>query len=260
LIAATYDRRPGREWRPLQDTADAAPFLYDALGEWTNWRRGTDFYEEGELLWLDVDTTMRRFSNDQKSMNDFCHLFHGGPGGEPSLKTYTFEDVVATLNGLVPYDWASFLRTRLDSVSPNTPIEAVENGGWKLVYNEEPNEFEANAEGVAQRADLRFSSGLIIGDNGTVYDVLHGSPAYAAGIGPGMKFAAVNGQQYSAESLRNAITEAKSSKEPIRLIIANGPQYQTISLDYHGGLHFPHIVRDESRPDYLSEIFHPLAP
>jgi predicted metalloprotease with PDZ domain len=260
LIAATYDRRPGRAWRPLQDTADAAPFLYDAPSEWANWRRGTDFYEEGELLWLDVDTTMRRLSKDQKSMNDFCHEFHGGPGGEPALKTYTFEDVVATLNGIVPYDWAGFLRTRLDSVSSNTPIEAVENGGWKLVYNEEPNEFEGIAESVAQRADLRFSSGLVMGDNGSVYDVIHGSPAYAAGLAPGMKIAAVNGQQYSGEALRNAITEAKSSKEPIRLIIANGPQYQTISLDYHGGLHFPHIERDESRPDYLSEIFDPLAP
>jgi predicted metalloprotease with PDZ domain len=260
LLAGTYDRRPGREWRPLQDTADAAPFLYEANGDWANWRRGTDFYEEGELLWLDVDTTLRRLSNDKKSMNDFCRIFHGGPGGEPALKTYTFEDVVATLNSLAPYDWAGFLRTRLDSTSPNTPIEAIENGGWKLVYNEEPNELEANAEGVVQRADLRFSSGISVGQDGVVYDVFHGSAAYAAGIGPGMKIAAVNGQQYSAESLRNAITEAKTSKEPIRLIIANGPQYQTISLDYHGGLHHPHIVRDESRPDYLSEILHPLAP
>jgi predicted metalloprotease with PDZ domain len=260
LLAASYDRRPGREWRPLQDTADAAPFLYDAPGEWANWRRGTDFYEEGELLWLDVDTTLRRLSNDKKSMNDFCHVFYGGPGGEPALKTYTFEDVVQTLNSLMPYDWAGFLRARLDSTSPNTPIEAVENGGWKLVYNEEPNELEANAEGVAQRADFRFSSGIAVGPEGLVYDVIHGSPAYAAGLGPGMKIVAVNGQQYSPESLRNAMIEAKSSKEPIRLIIANGPQYQTISLDYHGGLHFPHIVRDESHPDYLSEILHPLAP
>ena len=116
-LVATYENRPGRDWRPLQDTADAAPFLYNATEDWSNWRRGTDFYEEGELLWLDVDETLRGLTKDQKSMNDFCRIFHGGPGGAPALKTYTFEDVVATLNSLAPYDWAGFLRARLDGTS-----------------------------------------------------------------------------------------------------------------------------------------------
>ena len=112
-LGSVYSKRPGRDWRPLQDTADSAVFLYGADEEWANWRRGTDFYEEGELLWLDVDTTLRRLTKDKKSLDDFCRVFHGGPGGKPELKTYTFDDIVATLNSLAPYDWNGFLRTRL---------------------------------------------------------------------------------------------------------------------------------------------------
>jgi len=256
---ATYMHRPGRDWRPLQDTADAAPFLYDATSDWGNWRRGTDFYDEGELLWLDVDGTLRRLTKDEKSMNDFCRIFHGGPGGKPELKTYTFEDVVATLNGLAPYDWAGFLRARLDGVGTKTPIEAVENNGWKLVYNEEPNEIEANNDIVGGRLDLSFTIGLTVAEDGSVGDVTHGGPAYEAGIGPGMKIAGVNGRQFSSDGLREAIETAKGSAEPIRLLVANGAQFQTVEVKYHGGLQYPHIERDKSRPDYLSEIIQPLA-
>ena len=258
-LAADYDHRPGREWRPLQDTADAAPFLYDATEDWSNWRRGTDFYEEGQLLWLDVDGMIRRLTNDKKSMNDFCKIFHGGPGGGPELKTYTFEDVVATLNQVAPYDWAKFLRERLDGVSTKTPTESIENSGWKIVYDETPNEMEVNSDVVRETMDLRLSAGFIVGEDGTVEDVIHDGPAYAAGIGPGMKIIAVNGLQFSASALREAVTTAKSSSAPIEILVANGAQYQTFRVDYHGGMRYPHLARVESKPDYLSEILHPLT-
>jgi predicted metalloprotease with PDZ domain len=256
---AIYTHRPGRDWRPLQDTADAAPFLYDATSDWANWRRGTDFYEEGELLWLDVDGTLRRITKDQKSMNDFCRVFHGGSSGQPELKPYTFEDVVATLNGLAPYDWAGFLRSRLDQTSTKTPTESIENSGWKLVYNEEPNEIEANTDAIASRLDLSFSIGATVSEDGSVGDVIHGSPAYDAGIGPGMKVTAVNGRQFSGEGLREAITGAKDSTTPIQLLIANGAQFQMVAVNYHGGLQYPHLERDTHHPDYLGEIIQPLA-
>ena len=259
-LVATYENRPGRDWRPLQDTADAAPFLYNATEDWSNWRRGTDFYEEGELLWLDVDETLRGLTKDQKSMNDFCRIFHGGPGGAPALKTYTFEDVVATLNSLAPYDWAGFLRARLDGTSTKTPMEALENGGWKLVYTEESNATEEIQSMLEKRLNLTFTVGMVISDDGTVGDVIHGAPAYNAGIGPGMKIIAVNGKQYSPDEMRQAVAESKSSTAPIQLIVANGAQFQTRSIDYHGGLHCPHLVRDASRPNYLSEILKPMAP
>jgi predicted metalloprotease with PDZ domain len=256
---AIYMHRPGRDWRSLQDTADAAPFLYDATPDWSNWRRGTDFYEEGELLWLDIDGTLRRLTKDQRSINDFCRIFHGGSSGPPELKTFTSEDVVATLNSLAPYDWTGFLRARLDGVPTKTPIEAVENNGWKLVYNEEPNEMEVNSNVVGGRLDLSFSIGLTVGEDGMVGDVTHGGPAYEAGIGPGMKITGVNGRQFSPDGIRDAIDAAKGSTEPIRLLVANGAQFQTVSVNYHGGLKYPHIERDKTRPDYLSEIITPLA-
>ena len=262
-VAGTYEYRPGRDWRPLQDTATAAVFLYDAGGDWSNWRRGVDFYDEGQLLWLDVDATIRRLTKDQtngqKSINDFCRAFHGGTGGEPALKPYTFEDVVAGLNSVAPFDWAGFLRKRLDSVATDTPLEAVQNAGWKLVYNERPNDFEENIEGTRKRMDLDFSIGMVVGSDGAIGDVIHDGPSYKAGIGPGMKITAVNGQKFTGEGLKDAINAAKSNTMPIELIIANGTEVRTYSVDYHGGARYPHLERDNRDPDFLTEIDQPLT-
>ncbi len=258
-LVATYEHRPGRDWRPLQDTADSAPFLYDAGTDWANWRRGTDFYEEGGLLWLDVDATLRRLTNDQKSLDDFCKSFYSGSPGEPALKTYTFEDLVAALNSVAPYDWTGFLRAHLDLPAPSTPIEAVENSGWNLVYNEQPNAIQQNSTVVEHVLDLNFSIGVTLRDDGGVYDVIHGGPAYNAGIGPGMKIVAVEGQQFSPEALGGAIAASKDTTMPIRLLVANGAQFQTYPIDYHGGLRCPHLERNTNRPDYLSEIWRTRA-
>jgi len=259
LTAATYEHRPGRNWRPLQDTADAAQVLYKTGPEWSNWRREVDFYEEGLLLWLDVDTTLRRLTGDKKSMNDFCRLFYGEPGGAPTIKTYTFEDVAAGLNRVAPYDWAGFLRARLDSTSSPTPSEAIANSGWELVYDERPNEMQENADLTDRKLDLMFSIGLVVDADGKVNDVLYAGPSFKAGIGPGMKVMATNGQEFSVESLKEAVDAAKSSSAPIQLLVANGSQVQTDSLDYHGGLRYPHLVRKDSVSDFLGEILHPLA-
>src|SRR5208282_4251061 len=226
-LVATYEHRPGRDWRSLQDTADAAPFLYNAGTDWANWRRGTDFY--------------------------------AGPVGEPALNTFTFDDVVAALNGIAPYDWNGFLRTHLDSLAPRTPLEAIENSGWKIYYNEDPNQIQTNTEIVSHSVDLSTSIGLGILTDGSVYDVIHGSPAYQAGIGPGMKIVAVEGGQFSPEALRGAVDAGKNSPTPIHLLISNGAQYQTFAVDYHGGVQYPHLERNNNRPDYLGEILHPLA-
>jgi predicted metalloprotease with PDZ domain len=258
-LVATYTHRPGREWRPLQDTADAAPFLYNSTSDWANWRRSTDFYEEGELLWLDVDTTIRSLTKDKKSMNDFCKVFHGGNGGQPELRPYNFDEVVETLNGIAPNDWAGFLRARLNGLSTKTPLEALEGSGWKLVYNEQPNEIIANEEALARRAEFTFTVGMTISDDGTVVDVIHGGTAYDAGVAPAMRIIAVNGEQYSPDKLREAISNAKTVLNPIQFIVANGAQFKTMSMEYHDGLKFPHIERDGARPDYLSEILHASA-
>ncbi len=257
-LAAFFDHEPGRNWRPLQDTADSAVVLYDADNDWTNWRREVDFYEEGEFLWLDVDTNIRRLTKGKKSMNDFCLLFYGGPGGEPALKIYTFEDVVAGLNTIAPYDWATFLRTRLDSVSTKTPQEALQNSGWQLTYSDQPNEIIILRDAIAKKLTLMNSIGLRASDEGMIDEVLYDGPSYNAGLGPGMKITQVNGKPFSLAVLKDAV--AASTTSPVQLTIANSNEVETHSIDYHSGLKYPHLQRVQNRPDVLDDILHPLAP
>lgn len=259
-VAATYGNEPGRRWRPLQDTATSAVFLYNAGDDWSNWRRSVDFYQEGELLWLDVDATIRGLTKDKKSMNDFCRAFYAGPGGEPALKTYTFDDLVSALNNIAPYDWSAFLHQKLDSLAPNTADESVTKSGWKIAYNEQPNEFEQTQDAVRKQINLELSIGMTVSDEGLVVDVIHESKAYEAGIAPGMKITAVEGHQFTPEGLKDAIDAAKSNTAPIELIIANGVEIHTYTVDYHGGLRYPHLERNNDVPDYLSEIYQPLTP
>lgn len=259
-VAATYGNEPGRRWRPLQDTATSAVFLYNAGDDWSNWRRSVDFYQEGELLWLDVDATIRGLTKDKKSMNDFCRAFYAGPGGEPALKTYTFDDLVSALNNIAPYDWSGFLHQKLDSLAPNTADESVTKSGWKIAYNEQPNEFEQTQDAVRKQVNLELSMGMTVSDEGLVVDVIHDSPAYKAGIAPGMKITAVEGHQFAPEGLKDAIDAAKSDTAPIELIIANGVEIHTYTVDYHEGLRYPHLERNNDVPDYLSEIYQPLTP
>jgi len=257
-LAAFYDHEPGRNWRPLQDTADSAVVLYNADDDWTNWRRQVDFYEEGEFLWLDVDTTLRRLTKDRKSLNDFCLSFYGGPGGEPALKPYTFEDVVAGLNGVAPYDWATFLRTRLDSVAPKTPQEALQNSGWQLTYSDQPNEIETVRDVIRKRLTLMNSIGLTASDQGVLEEVLYDGPSYRAGLGPGMKITQVAGKPFSLAALKDAVAATVTS--PVQLTVANGGEVGVVSIDYHQGIRYSHLQRVPNRPDVLDQILHPLAP
>jgi len=256
-LVAKYDHEPGRDWRPLQDTADAAVVLYDASHDWENWRREVDFYDESVLLWLDVDTTIRRLTKDKKSLNDFSHAFHGGPGGEPALKTYAFEDVVAGLNSVAPNDWTSFLRTRLDSVGNKMPDQALLASGWQVIYNDQANEIERMEDIVHKSGSFMYSVGLAVEDDGVVRQVLYDGPAFKAGLGPGMKITEVAGKKFTLDELKNAI--AASTSTPVQLTVKNGPQVQGYTIDYHGGARYPHLERAPNRPDLLDEILHPLA-
>jgi len=260
IVGATLDHQAGREWRSLQDTADAAQLLFFAAPQWANWRRSTDFYDEGTLIWLEVDTTIRKISGDKKSLNDFCRLFYGGPGGEPALKTFTFDDIVAALNQVAPYDWAKFLRERLDYVGPHAPLGGIENGGYELVYNDTPNAMMVISESDGRFLDLTDSVGLVLDEDGTIRDVIHGMMAYNAGIGPGMRVQAVNGRGWSLETMRRAVADSEKKSQPIKLLIGNGDFMETYSLDYHSGLRYPHLERQNGPNDYLDEIIQPLTP
>jgi predicted metalloprotease with PDZ domain len=254
LTAAQLDRLPGRAWRNLQDTADAAPQLYFSPQAWYSLRRGTDFYNEDTLNWLWVDVIIRQESKGKKSIDDFCHLFHGGPSSGPALKTYTFDDVVTTLNQVVAYDWRGFWTERLTNHGPGAPLGGIEGSGWKLNYDEIPSEMMSSAAGAYHFVPAAIALGLNLTGEGNINDTIEGEVAAKAGIGPGMKVVAVNGRRFSPEVLRDAIKAAKNTNASVDLLVENSDYYKTYKLDYHGGERYPHLVRDESKPDLLSEI------
>jgi predicted metalloprotease with PDZ domain len=259
-VAAALDLRPGRTWRDLADTARMAQILYNAGGPFDNWRRGTDFYDEGELIWLDVDTTIRKLTDGRKSLNDFEAAFLGLNGNTgPRVIPYTFEDVVAGLNAIVPYDWKTFLRFRLDTNRPEAPLGGIENGGWKLVYQDQPNEWTQMEEAESGTINFWYSLGLHVGEQGSIGDVLHGGMADKAGFGPEMKIVAVNGRAYSPDVLRMAIHDAKGGTQPIEFIVENTGFYRVLKLDYHDGEKYPALVRVEGTPDRLDEILKPMT-
>jgi predicted metalloprotease with PDZ domain len=257
--AAALDHTPGRSWRPLQDTADAAQLLYNAQQEFESWRRSVDYYPEGFLIWLEADTVIRKQSNGQKSINDFCHIFHGGGNTPPKVIPYTFDDVVNTLNQVVPYDWRKFLRDRLDTYGPGAPLGGIINGGWRLVYDDNPSEFTKAMEHVRKSIDARFSIGLALDDKGGIRDVIYDSPAWKAGIAPGTTLVAVNGRKFDPDLLRDALKAGKGNGPNLELLVMNGDYFKTFTLNYHDGEKYAHLVRDESKPDVLSEIIKPVA-
>jgi predicted metalloprotease with PDZ domain len=254
--AAELDHEYGRQWRPLEDTAVSARFLYDAGGDYSDYRRGVDFYPEGILIWLDADVTIRQLSKGTKSLDDFCRTFHGGPSGTPAFKPYDLADVVAGLNAVQPYDWASFLNERVYSTTAHAPLGGIEHGGWKLTYDGEPSDFlTANDDGV----DLSYSLGMKIKDDGAITDISLDGPAGKAGLSPATRIIAVNGRQFGSTEFKEAIDKAVTDTKPLELLIKNGVYFKTYSVDYHGGQKYPHLVRMENTPDLLTEIVAPTV-
>jgi predicted metalloprotease with PDZ domain len=258
-IAAYLDRYPGRTWRPLIDTTVAAQLLYGASSGWASWRRGVDFYDEGELLWLEADVLIRQKTNGARSLDDFCKRFHGGQNTPPTLKTYTFDDVVNTLNEVAPYDWRGLLTTRLNSTDARAPMGGISGAGWKLVFTEVQSDYLKAYEQAKKSADFSFSIGLLIGEDGSITDVIPNTVAAGAGLGPGMKLTAVNGSRYSIQGLHEAVRAAKSRSISIDLMVENGEMVKPCKLDYHDGERFPHLERDASKPDLLEKIIQPLT-
>ena len=257
LIAMTYSHRPGRKWRSLEDTATAAQTLYEAPEAFSNFRRGVDYYDEGALIWLEADTIIRQNSGGKKSMDDFAHLFHGGQNTAPEVKTYTFEDVVDALNRVQPYDWRGFLTDRVLKIAEHAPLGGIINGGWMLVYTDQPNTISKLREQAGRGFDATASLGLVLTKDGVVADAIEDGIAARKGIGPGMKVVAVNGRRYSQEFLLAAMREAQKSHQPIQLLVENTEYFRTVSLEYFGGLRYPHLVRDMSKPDLLGNIIKP---
>jgi predicted metalloprotease with PDZ domain len=262
--AAYLNNRPGRSWRDLQDTAISVQLLYGTRTEGSSWRRSVDYYDESTLIWLEADTIIRDKTQGKKSLDDFCRKFHGGQNTPPKVVPYTFEQVVAAMQEIVPYDWRTFFTERLNSHGPGAPLGGLENSGWRLVFTDSMNEHQRAEDAVAHTTDVQFSLGMILHDPGSensdeISDVIPGSPAAQAGIAPGMRLVAVNGRRWTPEILRDAIQRAKAGKEPIEFLVENEEYFHTYLVDYHGGERYPHLERN-AKPDLLSEIARMKAP
>ena len=255
LVAATYaENRPGLSWRNVQDTTNDPIIASRAPLAYRNYQMSEDYYSAGQMIWLEADALIRSKTGGKKSLDDFAHAFFGVNDGEWKVQnTYTFDDVVATLNAVYPYDWKTFLRDRLDGRVGLTG--GIEASGWKLVFKDSPNPY---AKGSASPrwggADFVYSLGLSIGKDGVISDVRWDSPAFNAGIGSGTTVIAVNGQAYAQDVLEEAVKSAKGNTTAIELLVKEFDRYRTIRIDYHGGLRYPYLERIEGKPDYLTPI------
>jgi predicted metalloprotease with PDZ domain len=265
--AANLDYTPGREWRSTEDTAIAASILRGGSQAWSNWRRGQDYYDEGQLVWLDADTLIRKLTNNQKSLDDFQHIFLASGNTGPLIVTYTFDELVQDLNTVASYDWATFLREQIVIITPHADLAGIERGGYKLVYADKPNASAsmvqsalAGLPGATPTVDAWYSIGLSVATDGNIQDVRWNSSAAKAKLAPGYKIIAVNGQVFSGDRLRAAIHDAKGKSEPIHILLQSDTFLSTADLDYHDGERYPALERVAGTPAYLDDITKPVAP
>lgn len=260
FTAAILDNRPGRIWRNTEDTAIAASILRGGEPAWANWRRGQDYYQEGELLWLDVDTTIRQLTQNKKSLHDFLVLFVGAGGNTgPILVPYTFDDLVKLLNQVVPNDWAAFLRERTTALGPHANLAGIERGGYKLIYTDTPSSYERALMARRGGYDGWFSAGLRLSTDGSIVDVRVQSPADMAKLFPGERILAVNGRTFSPEIFGEALRQAKGSTTPVQLIVQADSYVYSVALDYHDGEKYPHLERNAGTPALLDDILKPMT-
>jgi predicted metalloprotease with PDZ domain len=208
---------------------------------WNSWQRSEDYYSEGQLIWLDVDTLIREKTGGRRSLDDFARAFFGVDDGDWGVRPYDFEEVVATLNGVAPHDWSSFLKTRLEGHGPGAPLDGLARGGYRLTYAETPTDYARDEDADRKIVDLTYSIGLVLNREGDVRNVLWEGPAFKAGLVIGARLIAVNGVAYDADQLKSAITAAKGGGAPVELIIKVADRYRTVALDYHGGLRYPRL-------------------
>ena len=255
--AAYYDHFPGRSWRTLSDTTNDEIINPRRPMSWSNWQRFEDYYSEGQLIWLDADTLIRERSKGARSLDDFARRFFGINDGSYVPVTYRFEDVVAALNAVEPYDWATFLTARLTGHGPGAPLDGIGRGGYRLAYDDTANAYISARETENKHTNLLYSLGFAVDHEGKITELLWDSPAFAAGLTSGITLLAVNGANFDGEALKAAVRAARTGKEPVRLLIKQNKRLREVAIDYHDGLRYPHLVRDETRPALLDAILAP---
>ncbi|WP_371416775.1 hypothetical protein [Sphingosinicella sp. BN140058] len=259
-IAATYDSTPGRSWRPLIDTTNDPIIAQRAPQPWRSWQRSEDYYNEGLLIWLDVDRILRQRSNGKRSIDDFAKAFFGVRDRDYGELTYTREDVVAILNRLVPWDWAGYLDRRTNSYTERAPLEGIEQGGYRLTYTDTPTDWFKTGETKRKAVDLTYSGGFVVASgDGKVTSVIWDSKAFDAGLSVGAQVMAVNGRSFSPDALKNAIKAAKGTTTPVQLLIKSGDAFRTIDLDWHQGLRYPRLEPTSGGKGSLDALLAPRS-
>jgi predicted metalloprotease with PDZ domain len=254
LYESEMDFRTGRDWRSLEEDSRSAQLLYSSEPQWTNLRRSTDFYKEGPLLWLQVDSVMRERSKGTRSLDTFAAQFFGPPDGAITVKPYTYQDLVSALNQVVPFDWNSLLQSDLQAIRPRPVSPGLEAAGWKVAYTDEPNSTAVDEEIVSQQVDLSTSIGLVLDQDGTIVDIVPDSAAGRAGLAPAAKVVGVNRRAYSSDLLRQAIVSAETTSQAIDLLTISSGYYADFAVDYHQGLRSPHLIQITGKPDLLTTI------
>lgn len=250
-IAANQDvNRPGRNWRPLADTAVFVPILGSAPGEEVPYRRTLDYYDESLLIWLDADMIIRAKTKGTKTLDDFAKIFFGAPASGPMVKPYTLDDVSAALNQVAANDWRSFFDQRVYRVAPHPPLGALEAAGWRLIYSTTPNWWISFREKTRKQIDESFSIGIWVKNDGTIADVVYGSPAYEAGLMPGMKITSINGRKFDDDVLHEEVRAAK----PLKLAAEQATFSGTFTIENRNGERYPHLERISGTPDLLTDI------
>ena len=237
--AGYYSVQPGRAWRSVEDTTHDPIINARRARPYTSIHRDEDYYSEGLLVWLEADQIIREGTRGARGLDDFARRFFSA-GGDLGQRTYEFEDIVATLNSVHPYDWASFLSSRFQAPAAPAPVAGVEKAGYRLVWKEEPNPYrKGQMSGGDNFLDLLYSLGVNLDTKGEVTQTMWDSPAFDAGLVDGVQIVAVNGQAYSHDAIKEAITAAKGGKDPIQLLVKRGERYMAVPIDYHGGLRYP---------------------
>ena len=257
LTAATYDQRVGRSWRPVEDTTNDPVIAERRPLSWLSWQRSEDYYSEGQMIWLDADTLIRERSGGRRSLDDFARRFFGVDDGSIVTETYTFDDVVGALNAVQPLDWAAFLHTRLESNGPGAPLDGLARGGYRLVFSGVESDYQKSAETRRKVIDLSYGIGMTVGKDGELASVDWDMAAFKAGLTADTQIVAVNGEAYDAEHLKDAIRVAATGAAPIALLVKTNSQYRTVTIDYRGGLRYPHLERIPGAADRLGDILAP---
>jgi predicted metalloprotease with PDZ domain len=256
--AATYGyATPGRQWRPLIDTTNDPIIAERRPQPWRSWQRSEDYYSEGQLIWIDVDRIIREQSHGKKSIDDFARAFFGMNDGDYGELTYNFDDVVKTLSSVQPYDWAGYLKAHVYDIDAAPPLDGITKGGYNLVFTDEPTDWIKLAEKKGKNTDLTYSGGLVIDKDGKATSVLWDSAAFNAGITVGSEILAVNGREYSGDSIKAAITAAKGTTQPVRLLVKSGDLFRTVDLNWHEGLKYPRLVKTGTGEGTLDKLLAP---